>query len=260
MKNILVLLLAVSVLAASNCGSKKTMTKGFQVSSAEESSEGGKGEGLHKDSLKFETRASSVLITGVPHIRLTSLFKVNYKKDNKSFIGSNNFIRQYLEEENGPGNKWNFHIVPGFEAVYGYNFVNVSLNNLQENKQKLFFDKPVLIKTLYYPTPEMDTLNFLPVRREYFLVSVYNEDTNKDGFINLSDLRRIYLFSLKGELQKALVPENYSVYKSEYDAKNDLLFVFAQLDANDNGSRDESEPTHVFWIDLKNPTKTGRKF
>jgi hypothetical protein len=89
---------------------------------------------------------------------------------------------------------------------------------------------------------------------------VYNEDTNKDGFINLSDLRRIYLFSLKGELQKALVPENYSVYKSEYDAKNDLLFVFAQLDANDNGSRDESEPTHVFWIDLKNPTKTGRQF
>lgn len=106
----------------------------------------------------------------------------------------------------------------------------------------------------------MDTLNFKPVNREYFIVSVYNEDTNKDGFINLKDLRRLYLFNINGERQTALVPENYSVFKSEYDPGNDFMYVFAQLDSNNNGQQDEGEPTHIFWIDLNDPAQTGRAY
>jgi len=138
--------------------------------------------------------------------------------------------------------------------------VNVSCFNITENKQKLFFDKPVLIKTVYFPSYLKDTLNGKPVTRDYFIVSVYNDDSNKDGFINFKDLRRIYLYNINGEKQKSLIPENYSVFKSEYDPENDLMYVFAQLDANNNGSRDESEPIHVFWIDLKDPNRTGRMY
>lgn len=261
MKKLYTILGIVSIVFIASCSSKKIATKGFQVSSVVESGDEGKVDGLNKDSLVIETKPSSVLFTGANHIRLTSLFKVNYKKDGKSsFVGSNSYIFNYSEEPEAMGNVWNHHIVPGFEAVYGYNFVNVSLNNLKTNKQKHFFDKPALIKTLYYPSPQKDTLNFLPVTREYFMVSVYNEDTNKDGFINLKDLRRLYLFSLYGDLMKALIPENYSVYKSDFDAKNDFLYVFAQLDVNGNGSVDKGEPSHVYWIDLKNPEKSGRQY
>jgi len=103
-------------------------------------------------------------------------------------------------------------------------------------------------------------LNNQPVSRDYFIVSVHNEDTDKDGFINIKDLRRIYLFNINGEKQKALVPENYSVFKSEYDSDNDFMYIFAQLDANKNGRRDEGEPIHIFWLNLKNPDKTGRLY
>ncbi|MDP1727870.1 MAG: hypothetical protein Q8M15_13880 [Bacteroidota bacterium] len=103
-------------------------------------------------------------------------------------------------------------------------------------------------------------MNNKPVNRNYFIVSAYNDDTNKDGYINPKDLRRIYLFNISGEKQKALIPENYSVFKSEYDSENDLMYVFAQLDTNENGSRDEGEPIHIFWIDLKEPYKTGRQY
>lgn len=41
---------------------------------------------------------------------------------------------------------------------------------------------------------------------------------------------------------------------------NDLLFVFAQLDANGNGRRDDEEPVHFHWIDLKDPTRKGRLY
>ncbi len=92
------------------------------------------------------------------------------------------------------------------------------------------------------------------------MVSVYNEDTNKDGSINQKDLRRFYLFNSNGEIQKQLVPQNYSVFKSEYDSENDLMFVFARLDKNSNGKIEDNEPVNIFWVDLKDPFNTGQQY
>ena len=258
MKNLIVIVTLVTVITS--CSNKKH-EKGFQVSITTESNDTEQNTGLSKDSLKFETRPSGVLLTGVPNVRLTTIFKVNFDKKNKeTFVGSNSFHYSYYGENPAIGNNWNSNLMPGFEAVYGYNMVNVSHYDIQENKQKYFFEKPVLIRTVYFPTFSKDTLNHKPVSRDYFIVTVYNDDTNKDGFINLKDLRRMYLFDIHGKKQKALVPENYSVFKSEYDSGNDFMYVFAQLDANENGQRDEGEPIHIFWIDLKNPHKTGRVY
>ena len=241
-----------------SCSNGKLEEKGFQVSPTSDNTENDQTDGLNRDSLKIDTRPSSVLLTGVPNVRLTTIYKVNVnKKDNSTFIGSNSFHYRYEETE---GNNWNNNLMPGLEAVYGYNMVNISHYDIKENKQKNLFEKPVLIRTLYYPTFSKDTLNNKPVNREYFIVSVYNDDTNKDGFINFKDLRRLYLFNINGDRQNALIPENYSVFKSEYDSDNDFMYVFAQLDSNNNGRQDEGEPIHIFWIDLKDPSKTGRQY
>ncbi len=245
-----------------SCSNGKLEEKGFQVSPISDNTDNEQTDGLSRDSLKIDTRPSNVLLTGVPNVRLTTIYKVNLnKKDNSTFIGSNSFHYKYEEEtEVNTGNNWNNNLMPGLEAVYGYNMVNVSHYDIKENKQKNFFENPVLIRTLYYPTFSKDTLNNKPVSRDYFIVSVYNDDTNKDNFVNLKDLRRLYLFNINGEKQKALIPENYSVFKSEYDSGNDFIFVFAQLDNNNNGQQDEGEPIHIFWIDLKDPSKTGRQY
>ncbi|WP_290712835.1 hypothetical protein, partial [Flavihumibacter sp. CACIAM 22H1] len=132
--------------------------------------------------------------------------------------------------------------------------------DLRTNTKKEFFDKQVLIKTVYYPSFSKDTLNSVPLKRGYFLVSVYNEDTNADGFINKMDLRRFFLFNSAGILQKQLVPPDHSVFKSEYDSENDLMFVFTRLDTNANGQIEDNEPMHVYWLDLKDPTKAGQQY
>lgn len=244
-----------------SCSNGKLEEKGFQVISISDNSENEQSNGLNSDSLKIETRPSSVLLTGVPNVRLTTIYKVNLnKKENSTFIGSNSVHYRYEETEGNMGNNWNNNLMPGLEAVYGYNMVNISHYDIKENEQRNFFEKPVLVKTLYYPTFSKDTLNYKPINRDYFMVSVYNDDTNKDGFINLKDLRRFYLFDINGERQKALIPENYSVFKSEYDPDNDFMFVFAQLDSNNNGRQEDEEPIHIFWIDLKDPSKTGRQY
>lgn len=260
MKNISNILFALLFVNLYSCSEKKYDQKGFSVESASENTQEGEPSGLNQDSIKFETKPTAVLLTGLPHIRLTAIYKVNYSKDKtESFIGSNNFYYSYYEDQD-QGNNWHDNFIPGLEAVYGYNMVNISHYNIKENKQKYLFKSPVLIRNFYYPTFSKDSLNFKPVKREYFIVSAYNEDTNKDGYINLKDLRRLYLFNINGDQQKILVPEDYSVYESQYDSGNDYMFVFAKKDSNKNGVIEKQEPIHIFWIDLNDPNKTGQKY
>ncbi|MBK8808726.1 MAG: hypothetical protein IPO21_19650 [Bacteroidales bacterium] len=73
------------------------------------------------------------------------------------------------------------------------------------------------------------------------MISAYDEDSNKDGFINQNDLRRFYVFDLDGSNKQNLVPSDYSVISSEYDCANDFMYVFAQLDENKNGQIEQTE-------------------
>lgn len=261
MKQITTILFLALVCLMTSCSKGKFDEKGFRVSPASDDSEVSQVDGFNRDSLQFETRPGGILLTGVQNVRLTTVYKVNFNKKRKTtFTGSNEFHYSYDGFDNNTGNNWNYNLMPGIKSVYGYNLVNISHYDIKENKQKDFFENPVLIRTLYYPTPSKDTLNYEPANRNYFIVTVYNEDTNKDGFINIKDLRRIYLFDINGEKQRPLVPENYSVFKSQYDPYNDFMYVYTQLDANENGRQDEGEPIHIFWIDLKDPDRTGQQY
>jgi hypothetical protein len=240
-----------------SCGNKLEQ-KGFAVKPEE--NEEDTVNRISKDSLLFHTRPSSILLTGIPRYRLATIYKVNYNKDKTTFIGSDDFHFNYESFGESNGNQWHNNYLPGLEAVYGYNLVNVSHFDIETQKQKNFFEKPVLIKTLYYPAFSKDTLNYKPVSRNYFMISVYDEDTNKDGFINVNDLRRFYAFSINAENKKAIVPINCSVYKSEYDSANDFVYIFAKLDENQNGQIEELEPVNIFWVDLKDPERTGKQY
>lgn len=118
----------------------------------------------------------------------------------------------------------------------------------------------MLIKTVYYPAFSKDTLNYQPIQRDYYMVSVYDEDSNKDGYINVRDLRRLYHFDIDGKNQQALIPKDYSVLSSEYDSANDYMYIFARKDSNENGQMETDEPMDIFWIDLKNPENVGMQY
>ncbi|TSE07005.1 EF-hand domain-containing protein [Aquimarina algiphila] len=260
-KNKLILILGLALLILSCSKGKKLESKGFAVSEVAEDEEGKPIDGLKTDTLKFETRPRNVLLTANPNHRLTPVYKVNYtKKTKKPFTGSNSFHTNWSEYGESKGNQWNHNYMPGFEAVYGYNFVNVSHYNHQTKIENKFFKKPVLVKTLYYPAFSKDTLNDVPITRKFHMISVYDEDTNKDGFINVKDLKRFYYFDINGENKKPLVPKNFSVMSSEYDPANDFMYVFAKLDQNENGKIENNEETQIFWIDLNTPEEKGVQY
>jgi len=260
MRTILIFIICC-ILILSSCSKEKHYKKGFSVSPETETSEYNENDGISQDSVPLKTRPNSVLMTRYSEYRLTTIYKLNYdKKEEYYYTGSNHFYRNYSDLGHSNGNQWNYNFMPGLQAVYGYNLVNVSLKNVKTQKQKTLFEKPVLIKTLYIPSFTNDTLFNVPVKRDYYMISAYDEDTNADGFINLKDLRRFYVFNINGEEKENLIPENYSVISSEYDCANDFMYVFAQLDENKNGQRDETEKVHIFWIDLKNPRNNGRQY
>lgn len=264
-KSILILNFIGCLLFSCSSDRKKT-SKGFQTSEIVETQDGKKIVGLPIDSLNFETRPYNVLQTKLAQHKLSPIYKVNYKlneykfRDDKdtlySFTGSNSFHTTW-DSDVTDSNNWNGNYMPGLAAVSGYNLVNVSHFNIETKVQNEFFKKPVLIKTLYYPAFSQDTLDFKPISRNYHMVSAYDEDTNKDGYINMNDLRRFYLFDINGKLTKELVPKNYSVISSDYDVQSDYMYVFAKLDQNKNGQIEDEEAQHIFWINLKEPEKNG---
>lgn len=200
----------------------------------------------------ISSKPNNVILTGIPEHRLVTIYRTNKLiSDDDVDATSTRYTTEYNED--GDVTEIAEHYVPGIQILYGYNLLNLAHYNIRTEKLKYFFSKPALIKTLYFPSYTQDTIDNIPVVRNYFLVSVYDEDSNKDKFINKKDLRKFYYYNIDADYRIALLPPYYSALRSQYDTKNDVLYLFAKVDTNKNGQIDKNEPTKIFWIDLKNP-------
>jgi hypothetical protein len=244
-----------------SCSGNNQDPKGFTVNQQDEDVDNELTESVNGDTLQLSTRPGGVLLTGNKRFRLTPVYKVNLnKRKGTTYIGSNSFYRNYSDYGHSGDNQWHYNFMPGLEAVYGYNMVNVWLYDNEKRQKKAFFDQHGLIRTLYYPSFSNDTLNGKSISRDYYMISVYHDDTNHDGRINEHDLRRFYYFDALGSNRTALIPEDYSVISSEYDSANDYMYVYAKHDKNGNGKGDDWEEIHVFWIELSHPLHNGRLY
>ncbi|MCU0429494.1 MAG: hypothetical protein MUF42_05930 [Cytophagaceae bacterium] len=192
---------------------------------------------------------SKVILTGLSDHRLISIYKMK-KKD-----AGQQRIRSFYSYDNDESSDDTYeHFMPGLDILYGYELINLAHYDMKTHQRNFLFKSPVLIKTVYYPSFIPDSINKKPIQRNYYLISVYDEDTNKDTLINKRDLRKFYLFNERGMSPIALLPAGYSISKSQYDIDNDAMFLFARYDENKNGSIEQEEPKKVFWIHLKNPS------
>lgn len=248
--------LLISCNSRNNKKYQKGVTLSQQESGVEEQNQNDK-----KKTEKLITRPTEVIQTGHLDHRLVSIYKLNYNKDRRRYYtGTNYHYSSYYYDAYDTTDAWHNHFMPGLEAMYGYNMMNIAHYNVKTNERNNFFEQPVLINTLYYPAELTDTTNNQPVTRNYYLVSVYDEDTNQDSIINTKDLRRFYHFDLDAKKKTTLIPKGYSVLSSEYDTENDLMYIYAQHDKNENGRREKEDPIHVFCINLKQPEAAERVY
>ena len=133
-----------------SCLDDEIEKKGFQVNEITEDESGQKIVGLQIDSLQLEIQPKEVLLTFNAEHRLTPIYKVNYdKKTKRPWTGAvaHHTSWNYNTED---GNDWNGHFMPGFEIVYGYNFVNVShYNNATKRENKLFLNEVLCVLVMF---------------------------------------------------------------------------------------------------------------
>ena len=214
---------------------------------------------------KIETQKAVISKPGRIHktyhknYRIIPVFRIDIdERGNEEYSGSSYFHTSWHSDDSI--NAWHNHFMPGLSAISGYNMTNVADFNAITNKRTDFFIENVLINTAYFPALVEDTLNGEIVKRNYYLVSAYDEDTNKDSIINYKDLRRFYHFDLNARKKTSIIPQNYSVLSSQYDYINDFMYIKAKYDTNRNGKREATEPTHIFWINMKNPKPAKRAY
>ncbi len=150
--------------------------------------------------------------------------------------------------------------MPGLDLLRGKQLLGVSVVDMNVSTQQPLFDRPILFYSLYLPSYNPDTVNGKPLIRSYYIVSAYDEDTNRDSVLNRKDLRHLYHIDLTGKQKTALLPPHYSVSRSQYDPGNDAMILFALHDANRNGRIDADEAMHVFWLSLRQPAPAKRVY
>jgi len=206
--------------------------------------------------VSLRTIPGEIVLSGLQDYQLIPVYRQMRIQEgtarNKQFSSYRSYDGEDVEQT--------YFYMPGISLLYGYNLVNIGHHHMKTGERKMLFDKPVLIKSLYYPSFAQDSLNKKPVNRDYYLVSVYDRDTNADTLLDRRDLRHFYYFDGAGNSRKQLLPENYSVRSSQYDSGNDVMFIYAKLDENNNGTIDDGEPTHIFWISLKSPAEAKRMY
>lgn len=193
---------------------------------------------------------NNVILTGLNAHRLVSVYR-----SRRPVTTDNNILRKFSYKVETAGDESVEHFMPGLDVLFGYNLLNIAHYDLKAEKVNFLFSHPVLVKTLYYPSLIQDSLEKQPINRNYYLVTVYDEDTNKDTVLNKKDLRHLYHFDSSGVVKTQLIPADYSVIRSQYDPRNDVMYVFAKHDENKNGAQDATEPVHIFWFSLKKPGK-----
>jgi len=247
-----------------SCSSNKKNQKEEQIIISTSETETNTAETYPLDSINGEvslaqiaTSPHTVVLTGIPKHRLITIYKTRteHSKPEPAFSSNKSYDEPIDPEDNQTG-----HFVPGIDLIYGYNLVNIAHFDLELEKINFLFDHPVLIKSLYYPSFIQDSLYKQPINRYYYLVSAYDEDTNKDTLINKKDLRKFYYFNADGTEKTLLIPADYSAVRSEYDPMNDVMYIFAQHDADKNGATDKKDPLHIFWINLKAPAPAKRLY
>lgn len=128
--------------------------------------------------------------------------------------------------------------------ITGY-LQNLKFQKVDSDSIRPLSDKPVLILTATYLKSVADR-----TRNQIMAYTLADADTNKDGKIDASDIKTLYLSEGSGE-NFTKVSEDFQelVDWSLIEAKNRLYFRTIE-DTNQNGQFDKNDVLHYNYIDL----------
>jgi len=130
--------------------------------------------------------------------------------------------------------------------ITGY-LQNLKFQRVDSDSIKALTDKPVLIQTATYLKTVSDKIN-----KQIMVYTMVDMDTNKDGKLDVSDIKALYLSSISGDkFTKVSADFQELIDWDLIESKNRLYFRTVE-DTNKNGRFDSKDVVHYNYIDLAN--------
>lgn len=122
---------------------------------------------------------------------------------------------------------------------------NLKFQKIGSDSIKALTDKPVLIQTATYLKSVADK-----TKHQIMVYTLADMDTNKDGKLDSSDIKALYLSEVSGEkLTKISTDFEELIDWSLIESKN-LLYFRTVEDTNKNGQFDKNDVLHYNYVDL----------
>ena len=132
----------------------------------------------------------------------------------------------------------------GEYEITGY-LQNLKFQKTDSDSIRPLSDKPILILTATYLKPVADK-----TQNKIMVYTLTDSDTNKDGKIDTSDIKTLYLSDISGNnFTKVSADLEELVDWSLIASKNRLYFRTIE-DTNQNGQFDKNDVLHYNYIDL----------
>ncbi|MFV5686258.1 hypothetical protein ACM55I_12520 [Flavobacterium sp. GB2R13] len=135
---------------------------------------------------------------------------------------------------------------------YGENEITGFLQNIKFQKIgsdsiKALTDEPVLIQTATYLKSVADK-----TKNQIMVYTMVDMDTNKDGKLDTSDIKALYLSEISGDKLTKLSDSYQELIDWNLIESTNRLYFRTVEDTNKNGQFDKMDVVHYNYVDLSN--------
>ena len=148
--------------------------------------------------------------------------------------------------ESGKNSNINSYAISNYNRfeLTGY-FDNIKFQHIDSTKTRLLTDKEIQIQT----TTFLDS-TAKKIKKYFFIYTLVDLDSNKDGKLNSDDVTDLYISESNGTHFKKLSPDFQELIDwNLLESKNRLYFRTIE-DINKNGAFDKTDKVHYFFVNL----------
>lgn len=229
MKKLHIALISISVLFLTSCKEEVEKPKVI-YDSANKSKEMTKVDSTQValSDLPIQMEGTDYLIHPVGDLRV-------YERGAKSRYGSSSVIDLSFTISNY-----------GENEITGY-LQNLKFQKIDSDSIHALTDKPALILTATYLQSVSER-----VKKQIMVYTMYDVDTNRDGKLDTSDIKSLYLSDISGAHFTKISPDFQELIDwSLIESKSRLYFRTVE-DTNKNGQFDKNDVVHYNYVNLSN--------
>ena len=124
---------------------------------------------------------------------------------------------------------------------------NIKFQKIDSDSIRKLTDKPVLIQTATYLKSVADKTN-----NQIMVYTMVDMDTNKDGKLDTSDIKALYLSEISGKKFTKISSDFQELIDWKLIGSKNRLYYRTVEDTNKNGEFDKQDVVNYYYIDLSN--------